>query len=151
MFKLNYFIILTIYRIKYEILFHESLTTSLQTASKHAATVCKYCEYFQINKLINVQLHLYFVVKNHDFQVTSWSTPCLTVLANKSSRMHHTSEFDCSSLCSFSCDDLVFSSNFPCTEHPPVKDLSVPKTGILKIGYLEVLWLYSNTGLQSAV
>ena len=40
------------------------------------------------------------------------STSCLTVLQNKLSRMHHTSEFYCSSLCSFSKDDLIFSSNF---------------------------------------
>ena len=52
------------------------------------------------------------------------STPCLTVLQNKLFRMHHTSEFYCSSLCSFPRDDLIFSSNFLCGEHSPVEDLS---------------------------
>ena len=48
---------------------------------------------------------------------------------SETASQNHTSEFDCSSLCSFSWDDLVFSSNFPCTEHLPVEDLSVPKNG----------------------
>ena len=104
--------------------------------------------------IAQITVHLFFNEKIQKLQATTWST----VLPQ-----HHVLLF-----CKTSCpgcitqvsstvalyvvfqEMILFSHQTFCREHPPVEDLPVQKTKIPKIGYLEVLWLYSNTGLQSA-